>query len=87
MNIKLVGNKLVNADVISPFLVIAEFNEGLAYTAKVKYTETLVAGHKMLSLYNQFRDDLTVANVALMLVEMDRVRREMEYNMFVAYRK
>lgn len=86
LSVKLHGNDLLNADIISPPTVVASFKPGYTGHFKKEVELTINHGALMLAAYNRHRDNLHVANVARMIEEMERIHREHEYAMFVAFR-
>ena len=80
------GDKLLNADVISPEFIYATFNEGLTEQAKVEIFLTLRCGAQMLDLYKNSREDMNISNVANMLKDMETIFHYFDYEIYTAKR-
>ena len=77
------ANKMLNADIISPELVVAEFSDQLVKGEAAKIVNNLNFGQEMLQLFGEHSDDLHIANVMQMLEKMDKVWAkwsEQDYN-------
>lgn len=73
MNFKIKDRKLLNADIISPEIVYAEFSDALVDGVAEGMVNSMNCGHEMLTIYSDFRDDLHITNVADMLKKMESV--------------
>ncbi len=82
MNMKLKGNVMLNGDVLSPDMPVATFDEGLVPQYKHKIVETLNAGHEMLMIYKQYRDNLSLPQVIGMLERMEKIYNKYSYFLF-----
>jgi hypothetical protein len=81
------GDKLLNADIISPEFVYATLNNGLTEQAKVEIFLTLRCGAQMLDLYKATRDNMHISNVAHMLEDMETIFQYYEYELYAAKRR
>lgn len=71
MNYKVKNRKLLNADIISPEIVYAEFSNELVDGEAERMVNSMNFGHEMLSIYDDFRDNMHVVNVVEMLKRME----------------
>jgi len=78
MKLKLSKNKLINAEVLSPEMVIAEFNNDLTNKAKIEYTETLNLGYEFVQIYKEYKKNMHITNTFSMLLQLDGVFNQWE---------
>lgn len=70
---KFKNNKMLNADIISPELTVAEFSDQLVKGEAAKIVNNLNCGQEMLQLFGNMRDDMHILNVTQMLEKMEHV--------------
>jgi hypothetical protein len=87
MNYKLKGNIMLNGDIISPEIPIAEFSDELISSQKHRIVITLNHGHEMLMLYKQLRENMHIVFVTEMLTKMEDVFSKYDYAMFELSKK
>jgi len=78
MRTKRKGNKLLDANIISPDAVYATFNDDLCSKTKDEIVLFINYGSEMLSIYKQHRDSLHIVNVVEMLKKMEEVFHEFD---------
>jgi len=72
MNHRLVGNKIIHGDIISPDLVIATFSNQFCKEYQKQLVNSLNHGHEILMLYKQYRDNLHITNVLELLEKIEK---------------
>lgn len=70
-NVKIKGNKLLNADMISPDMVYATFDDGLCKQVMEDIANELYYGSRMLDLYEQYRSNMHISNISEMFDLME----------------
>ena len=73
MNFRIKNRKLLNADIISPEIVYAEFSSELVESQAECMVNAMNNGHDMLLIYKEMRDDMHIVNVMEMLNRMERI--------------
>jgi hypothetical protein len=86
MKHRLEGYTLIHGEIISPEVVIAKFNPGLTLATVKEMVAALNHGHEMLMLYKQHRDNMHIANVAVMLERMETICMQWNMDVFAARR-
>ena len=87
MNFKLVGNKMINGDIVSPEIPYAVFDDGLNRADMKKIIANLNYGNDMLLVYQQYRENLHIANVVEMLKQLEKVFCKFDYEMYEIRKK
>ena len=81
MNYKLKGRTLLNGDIISPEIPIAEFSDALAKGESGRIVAHLNAGWKMLLAYEAGRDSLHIKDAVTLLDKLESIYQEYEGEM------
>jgi hypothetical protein len=82
MNVRKVDNELINADVVTPVMSYATFNNELTESTKEYMVTTMNEGHKMLEIYEKFvgsnGTNTNLHSICEMILEMDEVFRKFD---------
>ncbi len=73
MNFKLKNRKLLNADVVSPDMPYAHFDEGITDRAMHTIVCNLNHGYEMIMAYEECRHNMDVRNVTYVLEKMENI--------------
>lgn len=82
MKFKLKGRTLLNADIISPDMPYAQFDDGVTSDTVREIVNTLNCGEDMLDAYAQHADNLHITSVVELLAKLDEIYRRYDTNRY-----
>ena len=82
MHFKLIGNTMINGDIVKPEIPYAVFSDDLNRAEMKKIIANLNYGNDMLLLYKQYRGKMHIKTIIEMIEKMESIFRKFDYEMY-----